>query len=282
MISATTPARTRMRSRAAPAAAGGARATPLLRLARRAPLLSREQELELARRIEQGDERARERMIESNLGLVVAMARSQRCREIPLCDLVQEGCVGLIQAVERFDHRRELRFSTYAVWWIRRAIADAISQAQTIRVPAKAKRQLAAVRRAEEELARVGVASDAAVGRRAGVAPGTVTSLRCAGRVTASLDVQIGDRGTSLRELIVDSTAVDPVERAIARERRREVAYLVRHLPARHREVVVRHFGLGDGEPQSHQQIGASIGVGEERSRQIEREALRRLRCLAA
>jgi RNA polymerase primary sigma factor len=258
----------------------GDRLTSLLWLAKRTPLLSRAQEVTLARRIEQGDAQARERMIESNLRLVVATARSQCSHDVPFSDLVQEGCIGLIQAVDRFDYRRRLKFSTYAVWWIRRSIADATRHSHTIRVPAKANRQLAAVRRAEGELAPSRYGSDAAVGERAGMPESIVSSLRSAARVTASLDAAIGEDGTTLRELIVDVHAVDPLERAIARERRRDVEGMVRLLPERHREVVVRHFGLGDREPESHETIAVRIGVGEERSRQIEREALRRMRSL--
>jgi RNA polymerase sigma factor (sigma-70 family) len=250
--------------------------------ARRARQLSREEELELAGRIARGDARAREQMIEGNLGLVVAIARCHRRGGVPLCDLVQEGCVGLIEAVERFDPTRGLRFSSYASWWIRRAISDAVRKAQTIRVPAKAGRELAAVLRAEEELARGGIGSDAAVGRRAGVTAGRAAALRRAGRVTMSLDGRPVEGGPRVYEMIADRRAVDPEDLAIARERRREVAEMVGLLPERQRQVVVRHFGLGEREPESHEEIGAVIGVGEERSRQIEREALRRLRALAA
>jgi RNA polymerase primary sigma factor len=110
-------------------------------------LLSAAEEVALAKRIEQGDLDAKEEMIESNLGLVHALARTYRGRGVPFDDLVQEGTVGLVKAVERFDHRREVKFSTYAVWWIRRSILDALAGSNVIRIPAKANRQLAAVRR---------------------------------------------------------------------------------------------------------------------------------------
>src|ERR1700760_1726517 len=109
----------------------------------------------LARRIEQGDMQAKQGMIESNLRLVHAVASAYRGSSVPFSDLVQEGTIGLIRAVERFDHRREVKFSTYAVWWIRRSILDAISSSNVIRMPPKASQQLAAVRRAEAELARI-------------------------------------------------------------------------------------------------------------------------------
>src|SRR3954464_15598282 len=117
-------------------------------------LLTHAEEIRLARRIEHGDRSARETMIESNLGLVRALASAFRGTSLPFDDLVQDGNVGLFQAVERFDHRRGVRFSTYAAWWIRRAILDAIDNSQLIRTPAKARRQLTGVRRAEDELAR--------------------------------------------------------------------------------------------------------------------------------
>src|SRR3954471_5813104 len=117
-------------------------------------LLTQADEIRLARRIEHGDRAARETMIESNLGLVRAIARAFRGTSLPFDDLVQDGTVGLIQAVERFDHRRGVKFSTYAAWWIRRGILDAIDNSRMIRTPAQARRQLTAIRTAEDELAR--------------------------------------------------------------------------------------------------------------------------------
>ena len=128
----------------------------LSRHARVKRLLTADEEVRLARRIESGDLRAKELMIESNLRLVFAIARSYRGRGVPFADLVQEGTIGLVRAVERFDHRRGLKFSTYAVWWIRRSLLDAIVGSQVIRIPAKANQHLSAVRRAEAELGRNG------------------------------------------------------------------------------------------------------------------------------
>jgi len=126
----------------------------LSRRARVRRLLSAEEETQLARRIEAGDLRAKEEMIESNLRLVFAIARSYRGSGVPFADLVQEGTIGLVRAVERFDHRRGLKFSTYAVWWIRRYLLDAVAGSAMIRVPTKANQQLATVRRAEAEMGR--------------------------------------------------------------------------------------------------------------------------------
>jgi RNA polymerase primary sigma factor len=246
-------------------------------------LLSAAEEIMLARRIERGDLQAKQTMIESNLRLVHAVAGPYRGSGVPFADLVQEGTIGLIRAVERFDHRREVKFSTYAVWWIRRSILDAIASSHVIRMPAKANQQLAAVRRAEAELQRVAPrhASDTAIAELTQLSVTTVRSLREAGRVTASLDEPVGGDATPLVDRLVDVRAGDPFESAIADESQDEVSSMLRLLPERHREVIVRRFGLGDDNPQTHDQIGEWLGVGEERSRQIEREALHRLRSIA-
>jgi RNA polymerase primary sigma factor len=247
-------------------------------------LLSAAEEIMLAKRIERGDLQAKRRMIESNLRLVHAVAGPYRGSSVPFADLVQEGTIGLIRAVERFDHRREVKFSTYAVWWIRRSILDAIASSNVIRMPAKANQQLAAVRRAEAELERIEHrrASDATIAERTQLSVTTVRSLRGAGRVTASLDEPVGGDTTPLGDLLADVHAGDPVESAIARESRDEVSSMLRLLPERHREVIVRRYGLSDDRAQTHEQIGERLGVGEERSRQIEREALHRLRSIAS
>ncbi|HEX4670822.1 MAG TPA: RNA polymerase sigma factor RpoD/SigA [Solirubrobacteraceae bacterium] len=228
--------------------------------------------------------KTREEMIESNLGLVYAVARTYRHRGVAFDDLVQEGTIGLVSAVERFDHGRGVKFSTYAVWWIRRAILDAMASSHVIRMPAKARQQLAAVRRAESELERFGRrnASDEAIARRTELSPTTVRSLRTAARVTASLELAVGEDTTSLGDLIGDERAVDPPEEAIAHESRDEVRTMLRLLPKRHREVITRRYGMNDGRAQSHEEIGEWLAVGAERSRQLEREALHRLRSIAA
>ena len=237
----------------------------------------------LARRIERGDLAAMERMIESNMGLVLAIASSYRRSSVAFDDLVQEGTVGLIRAVERFDHRRGVKFSTYAGWWIRRSILDAIANSNVIRIPAKARQQLAAVRRAEAELDRLGPhhASDDALAEHTNLGVGTVRSLRAAAHVSASLDEPVGEDSTRLGELIADDRAVDPLERAIVREDHQAVSKMLPLLPERHRQVVIRRYGLNNQRAQTHHEIGEWLGVGEERSRQLEREALHRLRSIA-
>jgi RNA polymerase primary sigma factor len=245
-------------------------------------LLSAAEEVTLAKRIEQGDRDAKERMIESNLGFVHALAARFRGRGVPFDDLVQEGTVGLVRAVERFDHRREVKFSTYAVWWIRRSILDALAGSNVIRIPANANRQLAAVRRAEAELERLGPRrpSDAEIAERVELNETTVRALRASARVTASLEEPVGEDRMPLGDLLADDRAIDPSAAAIELEDREQVSAMLRLLPERHRELLIRRYGL-NGRAQSHEEIGEWLGVGEARSRQIEREALHRLRSVA-
>jgi RNA polymerase primary sigma factor len=246
-------------------------------------LLSAAEEVALAKRIERGDLEARDQMIERNLGLVHALARTYRGRSVPFEDLVQEGTIGLMKAVERFDHRREVKFSTYAVWWIRRSILDALAGSKVIRIPPKANRQLAAVRRSEAELERLGPrrASDAEIAERTELDRTTVRSLRAAPRVTASLDAPAADDAMPLCDLVADERVADPSAATIELEGRQEVSAMLRLLPERHRAVLTHRYGLDDSAVHSHEEIGKVLGVGAERSRQIEREALQRLRSLA-
>jgi RNA polymerase primary sigma factor len=251
---------------------------------RAAAVLSRTDEVALARRIERGDLKAKETMIESNLRLVHAVAKSFHGSAVSYADLIQEGTLGLVRAVELFDHRRGVKFATYARWWIRRSMRDAIADAKVIRIPPKPGRQLAAVRRAEAELERFGRRrpSDAEIADRTDLGVTTVRSLRTAAQVTASLDAPVIESTTPLGDLIPDPTAVDPAERVIADERRNDVSAMLRLLPPRHREVLVRRYGLNGSRVQSHSQIGGRLGIGEDRSRQVEREALHRLRSMSA
>jgi RNA polymerase primary sigma factor len=253
------------------------------RAGRPAPLSAAE-ETSLAERIERGDVHAKQGMIECNLRLVFAIAKGYRRRGVQFEDLVQEGTVGLVRAVEGFDYRRGLKFSTYAVWWIRRSLLDAIEAGRTIRIPAKAAQHLAAIRRAEVEIERgcVGAASTEAIAERTGLSTLNVRNLRSAARVAASLDEPVSEDATPLGDLIGDPHGIDPGERAAEREARGEAWALLRLLPERHRQVLVRRYGMGGGPPQSHKEVGDWLGVKEERSRQLEREALHRLRELAS
>jgi RNA polymerase sigma factor (sigma-70 family) len=256
----------------------------LLRAVRARPPLSPGEQTRLARQVRRGDDIARRRMIEGNLRLVFAVAGRYRGRGAPLADLVQDGTIGLARAVERFDPDRGATFPTYAVWWIRRSMLDAIAASRPIRVPPAAARKLAAVRRAEAELRRAGIrpVTAEAIAGRTGLSAATVRSLREAPLVSASLDDPVGEDGAALRDLVADDNAADPVERAIADDERRAVSKLLALLPARHREVLSRRYGVDREAAESHDEIGARLGIGEERSRQIEREALHRLRSVTS
>jgi RNA polymerase primary sigma factor len=219
-------------------------------------------------------------MIEANQGLVRYVARKYCGLGVPFEDLVQEGNIGLIRAVEKFDRSRGLKFSTYAVWWIRSAVVEAVGNARTIRVPARAGQQLTAIAHAEQELRGLGpgVPPTEAIAERTGLSVPRVRALRDAARVTASLDQQIGEDGTPLGDLVPDAAADDPWLRLDQQETRRQVWSMLTLLPKRHREILVRRYGL-DGDPaQTHAEIAAALDVGQERSRQLEREALHRLR----
>jgi RNA polymerase sigma factor (sigma-70 family) len=221
-------------------------------------------------------------MVERNLRLVHSLAQRYRRRGVPYEDLVQEGTVGLVRAVEKFDHRRGLKFSTYAVWWIRRSLSDAVNDARTIRIPSNVSHRLAAIQRAEREIRRLAPGSPMteAIAERTGFSVRHVRALREAASVTASLDGPVAENGTTLGELIADDKAIDPWHHADDRERHRELWSLVGTLPVRHREVMLRRYGLWGEEPETHAEIGARLGVGEDRSRQLEHEALHRLRAM--
>ena len=252
----------------------------LMRQAGYRPVPTAAEEVRLARRIALGDQRARRELIERNLRLVFALAKPYRGCGVPPSDLVQEGTIGLAQAANRFDFRRGVRFSTYAAWWIRRSILDAIADEQSIRIPTRARRQAAAVRAAEAELRAHGAAaSDQAIADRTGLRVARVRALRDIARVTASLDEpDTGDGEGSRVDRCPGELESDPAAGDGARFGELDVCSLLRYLPERQRRVLSAHYGL-DGSPgRSHREIGKALGVGEERSRQLEHEALRRLR----
>jgi RNA polymerase primary sigma factor len=240
-------------------------------------------ELRLARRIERGDLAARDELVTANLRLVASLAARYPGRGVPFEDLVQEGTIGLLRAAEKFDHRRELRFSTYAVWWIRRSLADAVGGALPIRVPAGARRQLAAIARARDDLHRENDTAPpaGAIARRAGLSERTVRALETTASVRASLDEPIGEDATPLAELIAGTDGSEVSRPAETAESRRGLWAMLRLLPARHRDVVLCRYGLAGDRAHTHDEIAARLGVGVQRSRQLEREALHRLRDLA-
>jgi RNA polymerase primary sigma factor len=243
-------------------------------------LLSAAEEVELAKRIERGDTAAKERMINSNLRLVVSIAKRYQGRRVPLGDLIQEGVIGLNRAAEKFDWRRGYKFSTYATWWIRQACQRAIaSQSQTIRVPAH-------VHERRAKLARVGRRLEAERGREptneelaeaAGFELQHVEEALGAVEASVSLNQQVGEDGAGeFGNLLADSAASDPAEEADESLRRQAVRAAVRRLPELERRIVELRFGL-DGEPQPLEAIEQELGLSRERVRKLEHEALARL-----
>jgi len=244
--------------------------------------LSARDERALVSRAKAGDRSARQKLAQTSLGLVRAVAEEFSSPLLTHSELIQEGMVGLLQAIDRFDIDRELRFSTYAVWCIRRAMHEAVTNARPIRIPPHAARQLAAIRNAESELQAADRRrpSDAEIARATALRPSTVRKLRVAPFVSRCLDEPSSDASSFLRERVPDSALPDSHESLVARERADELARLLALLPDRHREVLTRHYGLGRDRPMSHREVGRRIGVGEARSRQLEQEALRRLRSM--
>jgi RNA polymerase primary sigma factor len=228
------------------------------------------------------DANGRARMIEANLGLVRSVARQYSGRGVDFDDLVQEGTIGLVKAVDRFDPARGRTFSTYAVWWIRSSMMEAVRRSKTIRIPAQANRRRAAVLRAESELEGDGVRSVStdSIAERTGLSRRAVGAMREAAQVTMSLDAPASDDGAALGELLADERAPDPSAAAAAADQREALSSMLEMLPARHREVIRRRYGLCDTPEQTHQQIGARLGIGAGRSSQLEREALHRLRTM--
>jgi RNA polymerase primary sigma factor len=275
--------------------AGGGRAAPprplrqeattdalqlFLREAGRRPLLTAAQEVELAKRVERGDLDAKQTMIESNLRLVVSIAKRYRRQGLPFLDLIQEGTLGLIRAVEKFDWRKGFKFSTYATWWIAQAVARGLAdKARTIRMPVHIVERMQKLNRAERtlwiELRREPSLTELA--QRAGLSLEQALEITVASQAPTSLDQPLGDQEDALFGDLVAGEGRLPEEEVEETLRNEALAEALACLGKRERDVIVRRFGLYGSGPETLQQIGLGLGVSRERVRQLETGALKQL-----
>jgi RNA polymerase primary sigma factor len=251
-----------------------------LRRARVHPLLTAAEEIELAKRIERGDLEAKERMINSNLRLVVSQARRYQGHGLSMEDLVQEGMLGLIRAVEKFDWRRGFKFSTYGTLWIRQAIQRGLqNHGRTIRVPVHVAQRQVKVRKLESELSAKlqREPTDEEIAAVVELPVDEVMELRELNRAMTSLDQPVGEDGeTSFGELLA-SEGPEPAEEVGNADRDRRVDALVGRLPEDERKVIRLRFGLDGDEPLTYRQTGSELGITTEKARQLEAKGLERL-----
>jgi RNA polymerase primary sigma factor len=255
-----------------------------LRSIGRVDLLTAAQEVELAKRIERGDMLAKRQMVEANLRLVVSIAKGYLGRGLSFLDLIQEGSLGLIRAVEKFDYRRGYKFSTYATWWIRQAVTRAIAdKARTIRIPVHMVEKLNRVAHVERQLVqRLGREPDAIeIAEELRWPVSDVRDILRVAQLPVSLEKPVGDEDESeLGDFVADDAVLEPFEEASEHMQKEGVRRALDALPERERQVIELRYGLSGAEPLTLEEVGRTFGVTRERIRQIENNTLKKLKRL--